>query len=263
MPTILERRRGRTANDEIDEEVIDQRAGGPPPNVSDGERFFAGLGGTALLLYGLRRRSWEGKALALLGGGLLYHGLSGQSPLYRALGFHTVRSTHGRQLLEVVKVMTVDRPVEEAYRYWRHFENLPRFMRHVKSVEIIDDKHSMWTASAPGGTSVTWKAEIVNEKPNELIAWQTVEDSAIRHWGIVRFTPAPGDRGTEVKVELEYEPVAGTLGAAIAQLFGEEPAQQVEEDLRRFKRIMEAGEIPTTEGQPAGGTYLRNKQRAG
>jgi uncharacterized membrane protein len=96
-----------------------------------------------------------------------------------------------------------------------------------------------------------------------LIAWQTVEDSAIRHWGIVRFTPAPGDRGTEVKVELEYEPVAGTLGAAIAQLFGEEPAQQVEEDLRRFKRIMEAGEIPTTEGQPAGGTYQRNKQRAG
>ena len=99
---------------------------------------------------------------------------------------------------------------------------------------------------------IAWEADIINEKENELIAWQSVEGSDIHHWGIVRFVPAPGGRGTEVKVELEYEPIAGLLGAAVAKLFGEEPNQQVEDDIRRFKQVMEAGEIPTTDGQPKG-----------
>jgi uncharacterized membrane protein len=100
--------------------------------------------------------------------------------------------------------------------------------------------------------TVEWDAEIVNEKENALIAWESCEGSDIDHWGVIRFLPAPGDRGTEVSVELEYRPVAGSLGAAVARLFSEEPDRQIEEDLRRFKQIMEAGEAPTIEGQPRG-----------
>jgi len=95
-------------------------------------------------------------------------------------------------------------------------------------------------------------AEIVNEKENALIAWESCEGSDVQHWGVIRFVPAPGDRGTEVTVELEYRPIAGSFGAAVAKLFGEEPGQQLEEDLRRFKYIMETGEVPTTTGQPRG-----------
>ncbi|TMC89174.1 MAG: SRPBCC family protein, partial [Chloroflexi bacterium] len=138
------------------------------------------------------------------------------------------------------------------YRFWRNFENLPRFMEHLKSVTVIDNKHSHWVARAPAGTSVEWDAEIINERENELIAWRSVGDATIGNAGSVHFTPAPGGRGTEVKVVLEYDPPAGRAGVIMARLFGEEPDQQVREDLRHFKEIMEAGEIPTTEGQPSG-----------
>ncbi|MGH7232213.1 MAG: SRPBCC family protein [Nitrospiraceae bacterium] len=186
-------------------------------------------------------------------GGLLYHGVEGRSSLYRLLGIDTVRTTRGTQLIEVVKTMTINRPQEEVYKFWRNFENLPRFMRHLKSVEVIDDKRSRWTAVAPAGASVTWEAEIVNEKPHELIAWQSTDRADVSNWGVVRFAPAPHGKRTEIRVELEYEPLAGTVGVAVAKLFGEEPAQQVEEDLRRFKQIIETGEIATTKGQPRGG----------
>ena len=230
-----------------------RRNGYPEVNVTDGERWITSAGGSILILYGLGRRTWSGAALAMIGGGLLYHGVSGRSSLYRLLGIDTIRTTRGKQLIEVVKAMTINRSQEEVYGFWRNVENLPRFMRHLRSVEKIDEKRSHWTAAGPVGLSVTWEAEIVNEKPNELIAWQSTEGAAIQNWGIVRFTPAPGGKGTEVKVELEYEPVAGTVGVALSKVFGEEPAQQIEEDLRRFKQIMETGEIPTTEGQPRGG----------
>jgi uncharacterized membrane protein len=216
-----------------------------PTNVTEGERWITSAAGGALVLYGLRRKDWSGIALALLGGGLLYQGLSGQSPVYRKLGIEATRTTGGRQLIEVIKTTTVNRSPDEVYRFWRNFENLPRFMRHVKSVKVLDEKYSLWTATALAGATVMWEAKIINEKPNELIAWQSVEGSGVRHWGMVRFTAAPGGNGTEVRVELEYEPPVGTAGAAIAKLFGEEPAQQIEEDLRRFKQVMEAGEMAT------------------
>jgi len=125
-------------------------------------------------------------------------------------------------------------------------------MDHLKSVTVNDNVHSHWVANAPAGTSVEWDAVIINERENKLIAWRSVEDADIGNAGSVHFTPAPGGRGTEVKVVLEYDPPAGKAGAIIARLFGEEPDQQVREDLRHFKEIMEAGEIPTTEGQPSG-----------
>ena len=221
-------------------------------NVDDTERWVSGISGAALVLYGLRRRSIGGTVLAALGAGLLYRSVTGRSVLYQALDLRLIRTTGGQQRIEVAKTLTINRPPEELYRFWRHFENLPSVMRHLESVTVQDDKRSHWIAKGPAGSHIKWDAEIVNEKTNQLIAWQSCEGADIDHWGVVRFVPAPGGRGTEVTVELEYEPIAGLFGASIAKLFGEEPAQQIEEDLRRFKQLMEAGEVPTTEGQPRG-----------
>ena len=221
-------------------------------NVDDVERWISGISGAALALYGLRRRSMGGAVLAALGAGLLYRSVTGRSAVYRALHVRLIRTTGGQQRIEVAKAVTINRPPEELYRFWRNFENLPSVMRHLESVTVQDDKRSHWIAKGPAGRHIEWDAEIVNEKTNQLIAWQSCEGADIDHWGVVRFLPAPGGRGTEVTVELEYEPIAGSFGASIAKLFGQEPAQQVEEDLRRFKQLMEAGEVPTTEGQPRG-----------
>lgn len=221
-------------------------------NVDDVERWISGISGAALALYGLRRRSIGGTALAALGAGLIYRSVTGRSALYGALDLRLVRTTGGQQRIEVVKAMTINRSAEELYRFWRNFENLPKVMRHLESVTVFDDKRSHWIVKAPADRHIEWDAEIVNEKVNQLIAWQSCEGADIDHWGVVRFTPAPGGRGTEVTVELEYEPIAGSFSAMIAKLFGEEPAQQIEEDLWRFKQLMEAGEVPTTEGQPRG-----------
>ena len=223
-----------------------------PANIDDTERWVSGVSGAALVLYGLRRRSIGGTVLAALGAGLLYRSATGRSVLYQALHVRLIRTTGGQQRIEVAKTLTINRPSDELYRFWRKFENLPSVMRHLESVTVQDDKRSHWIAKGPAGKPVEWDAEIVNEKTDQLIAWQSCEGADINHWGVVRFVPAPGGRGTEVTVELEYEPIAGSFGASMAKLFGEEPAQQVEEDLRRFKQFMEAGEVPTTQGQPRG-----------
>jgi uncharacterized membrane protein len=157
--------------------------------------------------------------------------------------------------IDVNKSILINRPVEEIYRYWRDFENLPRVMAHLESVQVIDEKRSRWTAKGPGGRRIEWEAEITADRPNELIAWRSLEGASVENSGSVRFDRAPGGRGTLLRVELSYRPPAGQLGAAIAKLLGEEPKLQVDEDLRRLKQVMEAGEIVTTEGQPAGRTH--------
>ena len=152
----------------------------------------------------------------------------------------------------VTKSIVISRPREELYRFWSDFQNLPRFMYHVDSVEVTGDRRSHWVAKAPAGGSVEWDAEMVEDRANETISWRSVEGSDVKHSGTVRFLQAPGGRGTIVKVEIDYCPPGGVLGPKIAKLFGREPGQQVEEDLRRLKQLMEAGEVITTEGQPAG-----------
>ena len=221
-------------------------------DIGDMERMICGMTGAAFLLHGARRRGWDGLATVLLGGTFLYMGATGRNALYRNLGIHLVRTTAGRRRCEVVRSMTINRPIGELFAFWRDFRNLPRIMSHLETVEVLSDKHSRWKAKAPAGLSVEWDAEIVNEQPNALIAWQSCKGSSTSHWGVVRFQSAPGDRGTEITVELEYEPLGGATGAVLAKLFGEEPSQQIEDDLRRFKRVMETGEIPTTKGQPRG-----------
>jgi uncharacterized membrane protein len=150
--------------------------------------------------------------------------------------------------VRVEKSITINRPVEAVYRFWRNFENFPRFMRHLTSVEDLGNGRTRWRAKAPAGMTVKWDAEILQERENEWIAWRSVEGSQVENSGSVRFQPAPGARGTEVRVQLEYHPPAGTFGRVIAYLFGEEPEQQVQDDLRRFKQLVETGEIPISDG---------------
>jgi uncharacterized membrane protein len=149
------------------------------------------------------------------------------------------RRTRG---IEVRRAITVYRPQEEVYQFWRNFENLPRFMEHLESVRVLDDRRSHWKARAPAGTSVEWDAEIVEDRPYELIAWRALDNTDVPNAGSVQFVPAPKG-GTEVRVQLRYEAPGGRLAATIAKLFGEEPAIQVASDLRRFKQVMELGEV--------------------
>ena len=142
----------------------------------------------------------------------------------------------------IVRTVTVNRPAEELYRFWRDFENLPRVMPHLEGVEVRGANLSHWIASAPVGTRVEWDAEIVDDRPNELISWRSVEGSQVRSSGSVRFQPAPGQRGTEVIVEMDYDPPGGPVGAVVAMISGEEPRQQIADALRRFKQVMETGE---------------------
>jgi uncharacterized membrane protein len=154
--------------------------------------------------------------------------------------------------IRVAQAVTINRPPEELYRFWRDFQNLPRFMKHVESVRETGNRRSHWIAKAPAGRTVEWDAEITEERQNELIAWRSLEGADVDNVGSVRFERAPGGRGSIVRVEMRYSPPAGALGATVARLFGENPEWQVKDDLRRFKQVVETGEVITTEGQPAG-----------
>lgn len=233
-------------------------------NVGGVERWVSGIAGSAMVGYGIARtlsRGYvSGAVLALVGGALLYRGSSGHCEMYHAMGITTAESgsdnpnvsvPSGRGI-KVEKSVTINKSPAELYRFWRNFENLPRFMDHLESVSVMDNNRSHWVAKAPAGTSVEWDAEVYNEKENELIAWRSLEGADVDSAGSVRFEPAPGGRGTIVRVVLKYDPPGGVVGAAVAKLFGEEPGQQIDDDLRRFKQLMEAGEVATTTGQPSG-----------
>ncbi len=150
--------------------------------------------------------------------------------------------------VRVERVITINRPVHEVYQFWRQFENFPRFMRHLESVEKLDGRRSRWRAKAPAGMTVSWEAEIIEDREDESIVWRSLPGSTIQNSGSVRFSPAPGARGTEIRVQLQYSPPAGTLGRNIAWMFGEEPESQIHDDLRRFKQILETGEVPLSDG---------------
>jgi uncharacterized membrane protein len=230
-------------------------------NVGQYERWASAVGGGALALYGLTRGTYGGIGLALLGGALIYRGSSGHCDVYQAMGVNTAGERSGENPnvsvqagrgIKVEKSVTVNRPPAELYNFWRNFENLPRFMNHLESVRVTGENRSHWVAKAPAGTTVEWDAEIYNEKENELIAWRTLENADVDSAGSVRFEPATGGRGTVVRVTLKYDPPGGALGALVARLFGENPEQQIDEDLRRFKQLVETGETSTTTGQPSG-----------
>ena len=158
-------------------------------------------------------------------------------------GLSGARAKSASGVRRTTNVITVNRSVEDVYDFWRNVENLPRFMRHLESVQVLDNGRSRWKAKAPMGASVEWEAEMTEDRPGELISWRSLPGSDVRNAGTVRFTSAPGGRGTEVRVDLEYAPPAGKVGSMVAMLFREEPGQQVKDDLRHFKQVMEIGEI--------------------
>jgi uncharacterized membrane protein len=220
-----------------------------PVSPSDAERLGSLIMGSALVLAGLSQRSLRGALFAMAGGGLAYHGALGEKRLEDAV----IEATGLNQEIRIEKTVTIqNRSPEELYQFWRTFENLPTFMKHLKSVTTINERRSRWVAEAPFGNKVIWDAEIITDQANQLIAWTSVEGADLDNSGFVRFQPAPAGRGTEVKVVLAYKAPGGALAAAIAKLFGEEPEQQVSEDLRRFKMLMETGEIATIQGQSTG-----------
>lgn len=229
-------------------------------NVAPVERVLSVFGGAALAVWGVRRRSPGGIVAAAAGGLLLHRGVTGRCNVYKALGVRTAPLGQGAETtsvpyelgIRVDKAITVDRPRHEVFGFWRDFSNLPRFMRHLNSVTVLDGKHSHWVATAPAGRKVEWEAELYNETENEMIAWRSLPGADVQNAGSVWFRDATGGRGTFVNVELQYNPPGGALGALVAMFWGEEPGQQIQEDLHRFKQIMETGEIATTEGQPAG-----------
>jgi len=192
-----------------------------------------------------RRRRGAVSAVALAG--------IGAADLYAALrvtrrdGRHADGSHH-RSLRAAV---TVRRPPEDVYRFWRDLENLPSFMHHLQSVTESGDQ-SHWVANAPIGQSVQWDARLTGDEPNQRIAWESLPGSLIENGGSVEFSPAPGDRGTEVRVAMSYWLPGGVLGKAAAAAFGESPEQQVNDDLRRFKQILETGEVLRSDGSPEG-----------
>jgi uncharacterized membrane protein len=141
--------------------------------------------------------------------------------------------------IKIEKSVVIRRSPEELYRFWRNFENLPRVMSHLKKVTMTHGKRSHWEAKGPAGTTVQWDAELIDDKENEMISWKALEKADVPNTGSVHFIRIPGDMATEVRVMIQYDPPAGKLGAAIARLLGEDPSQQVEEDLRRFKEVME------------------------
>lgn len=220
-------------------------------NVAEAERWVSVILGGALAAYGLKMRSVPGLVIGAVGGALIHRGATGHCMVYESMGITTaeeqdddrqVSVPYGRGI-RVEKSVTINATPERIYTFWRNFSNLPRFMNNLESVESHDNTRSRWVAKGPAGTTVDWEAEIINEIPNELIGWRSLEGSQVDNAGSVHFTSA--GTGTEVRVVLRYDPPAGKAGAKVSKILGEDPALQVEEDLQRLKTLMENGTAPT------------------
>jgi uncharacterized membrane protein len=219
-------------------------------NVGREERNWSVLGGAALIGMSLFGRGLGRILGTLAGGALAYRGITGHCHMYGVLGIDTsegdqagVPDDSGHK---VVRSVVIDRPREELYAHWRKLENLAGLMSHVKSVEVLDDRTSHWVVTGPAGTSLEWDAEIINERENALIAWQSLPGAQIPNAGSVWFEDA-GNGSTRLKVALEVAAPGGELGVIVAGLFGESPEQQLDDDLKRFKEEME-GKAPASDG---------------
>jgi len=229
-------------------------------NVNPVERAASAVAGGALLAYGLKEGGIGGTLLSILGGGMLVRGATGHCHVYDALGVDTTEIQHRSPFkksslltgkIHVVKALTINKSQAELYEFWRNFENLPIFMRHLESVTKTGETTSNWKAKAPLGQTVEWDAELTSDVPNEKIGWRSLEGAFIPNSGVVEFLPTI-DRGTEVKITMIYEAPGGKIGEWIAWALGEEPGVQIAQDLRRFKSLMETGSIMKVDGQPSG-----------
>lgn len=219
-----------------------------PGNVGPNERWLSAAGGAVLALFGLKRRSALGLAAAALGAGLIKRGVTGQCGLYRALGIDAARSkdqpaspkAYFERSEQVCAEVTVRRPAEELYSFWRDLSRLPEIMSHLKRVEVLDDRRSRWTATGLAGEAITWDAEIINDQRGRLIAWRSLAGADVDCAGSVRFLPTDDGLATTIKIAMDYIPPAGRVGAAAARLFGRDAGQQIQSDLERFRDHMDS-----------------------
>lgn len=229
-----------------------------PINISADERKLSLVSGVALILFALWRRNLLSIPALLAGLGLLYQSTTGNSPLYslldrnRAVKTNPARvSVPHEQGVHVTRAITIDRPVEDLYGFWRNLTNLPQVMGFVESVKLLDGNRSHWTLKLPGGIPVEFDSEVYTDTPNEVISWRSLPDSQLQHAGSVRFKPAPGNRGTELHFTLEFVPPGGPVAQAVLKLFGDVPNQYIGQFLRDFKQEMETGERATNKMRPA------------
>ncbi len=213
------------------------------------EHWLTLLGGTALVVYGLARRSVGGVALALLGGDLIYHELAHEHVhIHQVYGLDVPRvqvveeKTPQVEGVKIQRSVTINRSPEDLYRFWRNWENLPRVFDYIRSVKPVDSTHSHWIATSPAGLTIEWDTAIAEDVPNQLISWRSVEGAAVSTAGSIRLTRPADGKGTRVSVTLEFDPPSGPLGKAFAELLGEMPSQTTREQLNRLKQMLETQE---------------------
>jgi len=216
-------------------------------NVHPAERWLSVLAGGALAAAGFRKKSPGGIALAIAGLDLVRRGATGHSFLYEAFGLRTAPRGQGASVsvpyelgVRIDRTLIIDRPPEEVYRFWRNLSNLSRLMRNLESVQEMEGKRSHWKMRTAGGRTVEWDAVIHNELANELIVWRSLPGSDVDSAGSVWFKPTPNGHGTEVRVEMQFNPPAGAVGAAVVSLLGANPEKQMAEDLENLKRELES-----------------------
>ena len=199
---------------------------------------------TAVMAYGLSRRSVSGVAIAAAAAPLAYRGVTGAWPGLANGASDTRAALAGDRGIHVRDAIRLEVPVEVVYGFWRRLENLPRFMTHVKQVTDLGGGRSHWVADGPGGTSVEWDAEIINEVPEKVIGWRSIAGSDIATAGSVHFSTVRQGRSTQVAVHLQYSAPGGAAARWLAWALGRDPAHMIREDLRHVKQLLEAGEIP-------------------
>jgi uncharacterized membrane protein len=230
-------------------------------NVGRNERLVTLGAGTALLLAGRWKGNWTGLGLSLVGGGLLYRGASGYCPMYEVLGISTAPRNPATVIpaqygVKVQESITVNATPEQLYGFWHNLTNLPQVFKHLNAVEMREANQSHWIAAGPANVPLEWDAVTTKDVPNEVIAWNSLPGSRVDTAGSVHFTPTRNNRGTVVTVSMKYDPPGGRLADYLASWFDSDLNAVIHDDLRRFKSVMEAGEIPRTDNQPRGPSSL-------
>jgi uncharacterized membrane protein len=227
-------------------------------NVGAMERAASTIAGGGLLYAGFKRGGMSGVLMGIVGGILAKRGVSGRCEIYSAMGVRSHGESFGSnplsRFVDVEKAITIQRPVQEVYDFWRNFENLTCVAPHLCCV-VGEGGRSHWEALTPRGM-YQWDAQIIAEEPGRLIAWRTLEGSDFDHAGVVEFKPAPGGRGTEVRVYLRYHPPMGVIGAAASKMMQTSPGDEAASVLRQMKQLLESGEVAT-------GAHHRGELRGG
>ena len=231
-------------------------------NIANVERAASVIGRSLLVYSALRHWRWLTIATAVTGAALIRRGVTGHCEAYGALGFSTRKSGDNvsvpyRHGIRVHSSITVNKPRFEVYSFWRALENLPSFMQHLEKVRETGKFVSHWEARTSLGQTVAWDAEMITDDPGQLIAWRSLPGADVDNAGSVRFADVSGhgasgnggsgNRGTEVHVELSYVPPGGVIGAWLIKALGQNPKEQIQQDLRHFKMMIETGEVPQTQ----------------